>query len=316
MALPTLNWKFVGARTGTAASLSAFMDAVYQLGQATTYADGTSRTPGTGSAWTWNRELSGPNTVAAYGTPPTAASFGMRYILAGDGVSAPTTLLTPDTANIGTVYMGMNRGTGAYGTWSAAQPFTSGFSGYWRGFGGPFSSIPVAYLYESQEACVIVLTNATGAVQIGQFGALYDPLTASGVEADGRLYFLQTPGFGVNLGATWLSASNGSAGTWGNHSITANQSHCGYFNPGLTTVTSCLRGVNFAANPWLDFNGDLIQFPFYVVNGTGAFVGQARNAYVVRDYVCTSIIKDGATTQGHAISYATSGAGDTVMLGV
>ena len=315
MALPTLNWKFVGSQKAASTALTAFNAAVYQLGQATTYADGTTRTPGTGSAWTWNRELSGLNTVAAYGTPPTAASFGMRYILAGDGVAAPATILAPDTAITTTVYMGMNRGVGAYGTWTAAQPFTSGFSGYWRGFGN-FGAAPTVYLYESQEGCVIVVTNNTGGVQIGQFGALYDPLTSSGVEADGRLYFMQTPGFGATLTSTWLSSTTLAAGAWGNHSTTANQAHCGYFSPGLTTVTTSSRGVTFAASPWLAFNGSLIPLPFYLVNGTGAFVGEARNAYVVRDYAAPAVVKSGATTLGFATSYFTGATGDTVMVGV
>ena len=315
MALPTLNWKFVGSQRAVSTALTAFNAAMYQLGQSTLYADGTTRTPGSGSAWTWSRELSGPNTVAVYGTPPTAASFGMRYILAGDGVAAPATILAPDTAITTTVYMGMNRGVGAYGTWTAAQPFTSGFSGYWRGF-GPFSVAPVIYLYESQEACVLVVTNATGAVQIGQFGALFDPLTASGVEADGRLYVMQTPGFNVNLTATWLSSASSAAGAWGNHSTTATQSHCGYFSPGLTTVTTCSRGVNYTATPWLSMGGNLVPLPFYVVNGAGAFVGEARNAYVVRDYMATAVVKSGATTLGYATGYATTVVGDAVMVGV
>ena len=72
MPLPALNWRFVGGLAFTPGSINAGLDALYTLGTATTYADGTTRTPGTGSAWTWLREVSGV-TVAAYGNPPTNA---------------------------------------------------------------------------------------------------------------------------------------------------------------------------------------------------------------------------------------------------
>ena len=81
MALPTLNWKYVGALNHTVSSINSALDAVYTLGTAVTYADGSVRVPGTGSAWTWNREISGV-TVAAYGAPPTNA-LGFRYIIGG-----------------------------------------------------------------------------------------------------------------------------------------------------------------------------------------------------------------------------------------
>jgi hypothetical protein len=52
------------------------------------------------------------------------------------------------------------------------------------------------------------------------------------------------------------------------------------------------------------------------VNGAGAFVGEARNAYVVRDYMATAVVKSGATTLGYATGYATTVVGDAVMVGV
>ena len=60
MALTPLNWKYVGAATFTVNNIAACLDAIYTLGQATTYANGAARTPGTGSAWTWARSSPGP----------------------------------------------------------------------------------------------------------------------------------------------------------------------------------------------------------------------------------------------------------------
>jgi hypothetical protein len=52
MALPTLNWKYVGALNHVVSSINSALDAVYTLGTSVTYADGSPRVPGTGSAWT------------------------------------------------------------------------------------------------------------------------------------------------------------------------------------------------------------------------------------------------------------------------
>ena len=110
MANPTLNWRYVGSLTYVS-SISNALDAAYTLGTSATYADGSARVPGIGSAWTWNREVSGV-TVAAYGVPPVNA-LGFNYIIGGTvGVSAYT-FLTPDTVTaVNTIVYGMNRSSG------------------------------------------------------------------------------------------------------------------------------------------------------------------------------------------------------------
>jgi hypothetical protein len=316
MPLPTLNWKYVGAQVLTSGTALATNKAVYQLGTATKYADGSTRTPGTGSAWTWLPQLSGSDVVATFGAAPTVTPVGMRFIIAGDGATLPASMLGPDTSLAATGYVGMNRGAGAYTTWTAVQPFTTGFSGYWRGFGGAYTTAGnTMYMYESQEACCLLLVNGSGSVQIVLLGAMFDPLTATNVESDGRLYFIQTPGYAQTLAAGWLSASNSAGGAWGNHSVTANQSHCAYFNPGLTTVTTATRGMLMSnPTPGLSFNGDIIRVPFFAVNAAGAFVGQARSASIVRDFNAAAVVQMGATVQGYTNSAATTATNDTVLL--
>jgi len=316
MPLPTLNWKYVGAQPLTSATALATNKAVYQLGTATKYADGSTRTAGTGSAWTWLPQFSGSDVVATNGAAPTVTPVGMRFIIAGDGATPPASMLGPDTTTAATGYVGMNRGAGAYSTWTAAQPFTTGFSGYWRGFGGAFTSTAnTMHMYESQETCCLLLVTGTGAVQIVLLGALFDPLTATNVESDGRLYFIQTPGYAQTLAPAWLSASNSAGGSWGNMSAAPNESHFGYFNPGLTTVTTSTRGMLMSnATPGLSFNGDIIRIPFYAVNASGAFVGQARSACIIRDYNATAVVQTGATVHGYTNSAATTATYDTVLL--
>lgn len=351
MPLPTLHWKFVGADASLYSNVSGLIDAIYRLGQSTTYVDGTVRTPGTGSAWTWVREGSGVSTVAAIGAPPSVAPYentlNMRYIFAGNGAAAPANILAPDTNAagqlIGTLWMGMNRGAFTYvGPWTAAQPFGSGFSGYWHG-GGSFSIRVGVFMYESEEACAVMTVQSDGATQIFLFGALFDPLAASGVESTGRLYYMQTQGWGQILNASFLAFdSNIADGSWGNHNTTANSgSHCGYFDPGTTSVLTARRLEAFisntgAASPYTgssliawraatqSFNGDMIKFPFNAVRNTGtaAFLGPARNVWAVGTFPAGCVVRDGGNVLGYALQKSTVGASvadgtnDTVMLGV
>jgi len=344
MPLPTLHWKFVGADTGLYASVQGVIDAIYRLGQSATYVDGSARVPGTGSAWTWTREGSGASTVAAIGAPPSVAPYentlDIRYIFAGNGAAAPTTILTPDTNAapqlVGTLWMGMNRGSTTYtGPWTAAQPFGSGFSGYWHG-AGSFSTRRSVFMYESEEGCVVVTTDATGVTQHFLFGALFDPLSASGVESTGRLYYMQTQGWGQSLdnGApfSYLAYNDLIDGGYGNHNATANTgAHCGYFNPGLTTITTAYRFERFATldpslsldtsrwrAPWLTANGDQVKTPFHAqkVTAPQTFLGPARNMWFLGSYPCGSVVQNGSTVLGYAVGPVTTYTYGSILLGV
>lgn len=351
MALPTLHWKFVGADASLYTNVQGLIDAIYRLGQSTTYVDGTVRTPGVGSAWTWTREGAGATTTAAIGAPPSVApyenSLNMRYIFAGNGSSAPASILAPDTSAaaqlVGTLWMGMNRGSTTYtGPWTAAQPFGSGFSGYWHG-GGSFSVRTGVFMYESEEACVVFASQSGGTSQHFLFGALFDPLVASGVESTGRLYYMQTQGWGQNLNPSFMAFDSTMLdGSWGNHSATANTgAHCGYFDPATTSILTARRLESFIANPgsaspyggasltaWRaaaqSFNGDMIKTPFNAVRstGTGLFLGPARNVWSVGTFPAGCVVRDGSTVLGYALQRSTVGASavditnDTVMLGV
>jgi hypothetical protein len=168
MANPTLNWRYVGTLTFVSAINNA-LDAVYTLGTAVTYADGSARVPGTGSAWTWAREVAaGPVTVAAYGIPPVNA-LGFNYIIGGTSGASAYTFLTPDSATLANcIVYGMNRSSGAFTTWTSATPFTnaSGFSGYWRGTRA-FASLGLS---DDQETRIDTLVRT----ETSKFADIYD----------------------------------------------------------------------------------------------------------------------------------------------
>ena len=321
MPLPTLNWKYVGALNHTASSINSALDAVYTLGTAVTYADGSARVPGTGSAWTWNREIIGV-TVAAYGSPPTNA-LNFRYIIGGTLVASGYTFINPDAATLGNVIVyGMNRSSGAYTSWANAQPFTSGFSGYWRAtavYTNPYDSVT---MWESQEGCVIQFNRlTTGNISAVNFGALFDPLSASTLvaESDGRIYSMSGTGsVGITSGG-WLNT--GSGGLFGSGGGAVSGAHAGTLAPGSTVMVGgggaqTSRFGDFSASAALvSPNGDIVRIPFSQLSSAGNYLGQARNIYVIRDAISRQVYTVGATPVGYVFGASSNAASDSVLLG-
>ena len=322
MPLPALNWKYVGEVTFAASSINAGLDGLYTLGTATTYADGTARTPGTGSAWTWNREIIGV-TVAAYGNPPTNA-LNFRYIVGGQVGVVAYPILTPDIATqVNTLVYGMNRSSGAYTTWSAAQPFTSGFSSYWR---ATRSFATVAYdtvaLWESQEGCVIQYgVVSTGVASSVQFGALFDPLSsaAGNCESDGRLYSMCGSGSLTTTVSNWLNL--GGNAMFGEGVSFQSDYHAGIFAPGTAVMFGGAGaqtkrfGIFNVTSDYTSLNGDVPRVPLYVFSAAGAFLGQGRGIYITRDTMSRTTLMDGAALVGNIVSASLTAPQDAVLLG-
>jgi hypothetical protein len=323
MPLPTVNWKYVGALNHTVSSINSALDAVFTLGTSVTYADGSARVPGTGSAWTWNREIIGV-TVAVYGNPPTNA-LNFRYIIGGTLVASGYTFLTPDATTLGNIIVyGMNRASGAYTSWVNAQPFTSGFTGYWRAtqaYTNPYDSVT---MWESQEGCVIQFNRlTTGNISAVNFGALFDPLTASTLiaESDGRIYSMSGTGSSSVTSGGWLS--NASSGLFGSGAASPNGPHAGTLAPGSTVMfggagaNTTMLGTYLPTATLVSPNGDIARVPFSQVSATPSayYLGQARNIYIIRDAISRQVYTVGATPVGYVFGASTNAASDSVLLG-
>jgi len=325
MALSALNWRYVGVRTFTAGSLPLSHDALYDLGTAATYADGSARTPGTGSAWTWNREQSAGTTVAIYGAPPVNA-LSFRYIIAGTVGASTYTFLNPDNATTtNTPVFGMNRASGAYTTWTSATPFTNaGFSGYWRA-ARPFGTIlyDSVAMWECQEAIVVQYGQASSSLTaVMCMGALVDPLStaSANAETDGRLYMMQSTGSVSNINTAWANA-NTDGSLFGGGTTTAGQGHCGVFAPGTNVMIGgagaqthrfwlCQPTTAFTA-----INGDIVRLPICLFNAiTSQFTGQLRQVYLTRDAAPRLTYQNGATVLGYTVSSTLASSFDAVIL--
>lgn len=324
MALSPLNWKYVGAASFTGGSISACLDAIYTLGQATTYANGTARTPGTGSAWTWAREQISSVTEAAYGNPPTNA-LGMRYIVANTTRTQSYTLLSPDNAMTNNCLLyGMNRGSGTYTSWVNAQPFTSGFSGYWK-WSRTFSTVSYdrVFMWESQEGCVMQVCQAAtaGTTSAVAFGALLDPLSSAAgtAESDGRVYMMTGQGSTSNISAQW-SSLGASDGGWFSHTTSVQTCHSGAFNNASTTVTGIGRYFGALGNvipaAWANRGGEIPRIPVQVGVLAGAFYGQLREIYYTSDSQTGLTWRYLGVEQGYIAGYHPTTAGDSLLLKV
>jgi hypothetical protein len=326
MALSPLNWRYVGVQSFTAGNIFLANDAVYLLGAATTYADGSARTPGSGSAWTWAQEGTGAACVAAYGTPPINA-LSFKYIVAGDTTTTAYTFLTPDTLGaVSVVKYGMARGAGAYTTWTNAQPFTTGFSGYWR---ATRSFASVAYdsvaMWESQEGCILQYAQAsTGLTSFATFGALFDPLStaAANCESDGRLYFMGGSGStGTTNNGFWgLAAADGNFLAGVN---TAQTAHFACFAPGSTVMFGGAGNSTYrllggtVSNTLTAANGDIVRIPFgNILSGAllGYWCGQSRNMFIVKDSVSRLKWDNAGTTIGYIVGASTTTQADACLL--
>lgn len=320
MALSPLNWRYVGFANFTSGIANSH-DAVYALGTATTYADGSTRTPGSGSAWTWNRQQVTGVTEAAYGVPPINA-LSYSYIIAGNTTTTAYTFLSPDTAGLANcVVFGMARASGAFTSWTNAQPFTSGFGGYWRGT-RPFSTVPYdsVAMWESQEGCILQYArNSDGSTSYIAFGALFDPLSsaAADAETDGRRYYMGGSGSTSNTAAAFWQNYFGSVGDAGflTHASTNQTAHFGSFVPGGTAMAASFHAEAFSTNNSLTtISGNIVRLPFAVLNTAGQFLGQARQIYVIRDAVSRQAWLDGTTPIGYIVGQSTSGQADCALL--
>lgn len=326
MALSPLQWRYVGTATLGSSFVNNMLDAIYTLGTATTYANGTTRTPGTASAWTWARQQISGTTEAVYGNPPTNA-LGMRYILGGTVSTARAyPVLAPDTATSTQVIVaGMNRGSGAFGNWYDAQPFTTGFSGYWRA-GRLFTSVLYdrVAMWESQEGCVIQMFQAASAVtsSVVTFGALIDPLSTSAgtCESDGRIYSMSVSGSTTNLSAQWASIGAADGGLLGHYNVNTT-AHFGAFNNGATTITQLIRTMSPMASTsfpagWANRAGEIPRIPIQVSVFNSTYWGQLREMYHTSDAASTTTWRYLGVEQGYIVAYHPSTGGDAMLLKV
>jgi|688.fasta_scaffold497747_2 hypothetical protein len=321
MSLSPLAWRYVGAQAFASATVAAVLDALYTLGTAVTYADATTRTPGSGSAWTWSRYQNASVTEACYATPPTV-TLGLRVILAG-AASLPSpspTMATPDAAAINVLNVNVIKNAGSFASWNAASPFTSGQTfGYWRVWATAAGAGTVR-LYEGTEAVVVLIETASAATYGAILGAILDSESTDVVndsESDGKLYGIITSGTSANISGTIHTVSQ-----FLDHSTTASQHHAGIFTPGGSTLLPMNRRIQ--ANVAMTTTGlrtragRFVRAPYdYRATASApndVALGRLREISMFSDGKTGTKLTSGGTTIGYLVGGSSSTDVDVVIL--
>ena len=321
MSLSPLAWRYVGAQAFGAATVAAVLDALYTLGTAVTYADATTRTPGSGSAWTWSRYQNASVTEACYATPPTV-TLGLRVILAG-AASLPSpspTMATPDAAAINVLNVNVIKNAGSFASWNAASPFTSGQTfGYWRVWATAAGAGTVR-LYEGTEAVVVLIETASAATYGAILGAILDSESTDVVndsESDGKLYGIITSGTSANISGTIHTVSQ-----FLDHSTTASNHHAGIFTPGGSTLLPMNRRIQ--ANVAMTTTGlrtragRFVRAPYdYRATASApndVALGRLREISMFSDGKVGTKLTSGGTTIGYLVGGSSSTDVDVVIL--
>ncbi len=322
MSLSPLAWRYVGAQAFGAATVASVLNALYTLGTAVTYADATTRTPGSGSAWTWSLYQNGGTTEACYATPPTL-TLGLRVILAG-AATLPTpspTMAAPDAAAINVLNVNVIKNAGAFNAWNAASPFTSGQTfGYWRMWATATGAGTVR-LYEGAEAVLVLVEAASGNTYGAILGAILDSEstdTVSDSESDGKLYGMITSGTNANISGTIYTTAQ-----FLNHSASASFHHAGIFTPGGSTLlTMNLRIESSAAMTTTGLktrSGRYVRAPLDYRSTAAApndvALGRLREISMFADGKTATKLTSGGTTIGYLVGGSSSTDVDVVILG-
>jgi hypothetical protein len=334
MSLPAVNWRYVGNAPFAVASVAAALDALFTLGTAILYADGSVRTPGTGSAGTWNR-YQNVGVTESLRCNPAVNTLNQQIILGGyAAASVPSplpTMASPDTSIADVVMISTNKNSGAFATWNAALPFTSGqFFGFWRAW-ATSNGIGSVDLYECTEGVWIVWRNSTGASTFHCFaGAGIDPEspnTTLDAESDGKLYGVWTTGATTAAPTAAFSAVTSSTARvpW-NHNTGANTlPHAAVFTPGAgTLITVCpsivLSGTLHppSTTSYKTRSGRFSRAAAFIVGSTVAapndpIIGSVRGVTYSGNATLGQRLVDGATTVGYFVG-ATAAASDGAYL--
>lgn len=321
MSLAPLAWRYVGAQAFAAGTVASALDALYTLGLKVTYDDATTRTPGSGSAWTWSRYQNASVTEACHATPPTD-TLGLRVILAGAATlpSPSPTMAVPDAAAANVINVNVIKNASSFASWNAASPFTSGQTfGYWRVWASS-SGAGTVRLYEGTEAVLVLISTSAGSIQGVFLGALLDPESPDvtlDAESDGKLYGIITTG-STNV----INSAMNTSSAFPDHSVSASQNHAGIFTPGgsalLTMNRRALAIAGLTTTGLKTRSGRYVRAPYDYRSTASApndaSLGRLREISMFADGKTGTRLVSGATTIGYLVSGSTSVDQDAIIL--
>jgi hypothetical protein len=330
MAFPVPPLTFVRCAdvSPAAATIAGFLDAIYSALSAVNDYRGTAK-PAT-HAWTFTQRQVLAVTNAITCEPPAALGLISPVIIIGGraAISTPVvpTMLAPDTAFNNICHIGINKNGGAYNSWDAALPMTSGqWSGYYRGVYSALNvTATIVRCYVSQETILIQCIGSSTVQGWMYAGALLQPYTNDTLlacETDGRLYGMTVSGGTSSVSATWLTA----ASAMFSHQTSASTNHSAVFQPGSATMFACGTRTVYTtsggtATELADssgaYIGDIMDFGRNTGNGinNGTRLGTLRGIYRAGGVQSGRYLRSGATDLYHYVSVDTANPAHGLML--
>lgn len=334
MSLQSLQWrKLPIVTTSTTSSASDFLNIIYNMLTGSTYFDGSTRTIGSGSAWSGSKTYTtGSNTEAVLCYPPYRTELSQSVLFVGKtatgGASGGTpTMGTGDpsftTNNIG---IGLSKNSGNFTNWTGSTPMglSSSFTGYTIISNGinSYANLKIT-LYESKETIAIDIGSSV--VPTSNLfcicGAIIDPqqtVTSVEAESDNRLYgYLRagcSSGGGIETG--FLTGTNDFL-DYNGVSVNA-KAVC--FNP-QTSVIITINSTKFATTTFLptllSLSSKLVKLPIYYTKYSSPyqFLGTLRDIYAIRNSNNNLIFRDSSSNIiGFTVSVSDSSSDNTILL--
>lgn len=330
MSLPHMQWRYVGTRTFSVASMASLMDELFALGTSSTYADGTSRSAGTGSAGTWSRvQVSSVTECLSIATPVNP--LNSRIMIAGATYlpSPAPTMVSPELYAASNLMVNLVKNAGAFVAWNAASPFTSGQTFGWGKWWSTANGVGSIYLWEGREAIAVLATNSAGGSAYGFIaGAIIDPEstdTTVDCESDGRLYGIVRTGPSVAVtGSFWtdgyiIGNSNTFQARFMCHQNVNNFPFSAVFSPGSASTIPFNPMWTFISQPTpTTLKTRSGQFARLALTARGAFLdnflGRYREVFAYSDAQLPARQTDGANPVGYILSGSSVSQGDSLLL--
>ena len=328
MSLTPLNWKqlpttIIAAGTATAQPV---LDAITAAFASATYADGSARVVGSGSAWSASAA-----TESVYLSPPLN-TLGQRVCIGGSAVSRILTFATGSGQSwiVNQLYVGIGKNvTTNAANWYNPGPFADGsFSGYiCMGVARNASFASTLRCYESQEAIAITVEIAGLVYMACIAGAWLDPESANAAdcESDGKLYGVTGIGTTNTVVVPWAYYSNYAFGLFSTYGTGSNNTvaQSVIFTPGAATTIQTLFISQYANATTYEGMRNLatspVRFPIFIGAGTvvapptSTFLGRVREIYTSAYGLNGTAYEAGGSTVGYLIGRSSTSA-DTVFL--
>lgn len=338
MSLEHMNWRYVGAEAFSGTSVAAVLDALYALGIRATYNDGTTRTPGSGSAGTWTQIVRG-QTECVYCTPATN-TLNQRIMIGGTDATPTITMQTGETysANMVMVNLVKNAGTSlpTGTTWNTSNPFGTGDVFGWAKWRPNTVGAGTVYLWEGRDAIAVLAVNSAN-TEAHAFiaGAIIDAESGNrtiDAETDGKIYGIVRTGSQRSLVNNFWTANYNQTSTFDSNSsrflftnssdtntVANNFAAVGAFVPGSATVRLLNSVHTFTTNPTgsslKTASGSFARLPvlFYSL-ATGNIVGRFREVYAFADGQLGQRFVNGADIVGYIFSSSAATSADSLLL--